>query len=519
MRLSILSLFVFTLFKFMLFGQTHQGHCEHHCTIISEIEGPRVSSEVLEVRGFERGGLTHYIGTTHQHSGYSDGYPGTTPANYFQSGIDNGFDFVFGADHSDSYIIPLTLHDACLSPDLLDCISINPTNPLALLKWKEFENIVAEKMTDSFVPVRGFEWTSDRFGHINVYFSQNISNAKQDGGYVSMETFWSWFTTEPMNMMGLEPALGGLGAGDGLGVFNHPGDKSLDDNDPGFNWNQFEYIAEADSQMVGIEVFNDGRDYAADGRSYYQEALDAGWHVGAIASEDHHDLDWNNQEDEKTIIMAESLTTAGLKEAMSKRRTYAVRDFNLRMVYQAGNDWMGSRLERETGSKVYLKGEIQSANNFMTELVSNQGEIVTIFGDSTFLFPVVVTEEEHWYYLRVFNPDDNRTMAYSSPIWIKGGGTVIDEDPTLGTEELRSSTLTIYPNPVGAGGILLVQMEKGQELVAVNLLNALGQQIARLSSANGNPMAYTLTHVTAGTYYVQLQMEDGQTITQKLIIR
>ena len=37
-----------------------------------------------------------------------------------------------------------------------------------------------------FTGFRGFEWTSDRFGHINVYFSRNDTNAKIDGGYATM---------------------------------------------------------------------------------------------------------------------------------------------------------------------------------------------------------------------------------------------------------------------------------------------------------------------------------------------
>lgn len=514
--LTLISIFTFTL---PFFAQNDHTHCAHHCMVQLELEGPRASSEPLQIRAFESFGLTHYIGSTHQHSGFSDGYPGTTPADYFQSGIDKGFDFVFGADHSDSYILPLTLHDACLSPDLIDCISINPANPLALLKWKEFADIVEEKKSETFVPVRGFEWTSDRFGHINVYFSQNITNAKQDGGYVAMETFWSWFTTEPMNMMGTEPLLGGIGAADGLGVFNHPGDKSLDDNDPGFNWNQFEYIAEADSQMVGIEVFNDGRDYAADGRSFYQEILDAGWHVGAIASEDHHDLDWNNQEDEKTIIMAESLTTEGLKDAMSKRRTYAVRDFNLRMEYFAGNAIMGSRLERETGSKVYLQGRVYSEFDFVIELVSNEGEIISTFNDSSFIFPVIVTDDEKWYYLRVANPENNRTMAYSSPIWIKGGGTDVDEDPTTGLEEITKNEVRIYPNPSNLGSEVKIRVDSQEQVSKLQLLDLRGQLMAADFHKHGGEFHLSTESLSQGSYQLMVLLENGSMSIHQVVVR
>jgi hypothetical protein len=293
----------------------------------------------------------------------------------------------------------------------------------------------------------------------------------------------------------------------------------LDDNDPGFNWNQFEYIAEADSQMVGIEVFNDGRDYAADGRSFYQEILDAGWHVGAIASEDHHDLDWNNQEDEKTIIMAESLTTEGLKDAMSKRRTYAVRDFNLRMEYFAGNAIMGSRLERETGSKVYLQGRVYSEFDFVIELVSNQGVIISTINDSSFIFPVIVTDDEKWYYLRIANPENNRTMAYSSPIWIKAGGTDVDEDPTVGLEEITKNEVRIYPNPSNLGSEVKIRVNSQVQVSKLQLLDLTGQLMAADFHKHGREFHLSTDNLSQGSYQLMVLLENGSMSIHQVVVR
>ncbi len=505
--------FIFTFtFSLNLFSQEH-GHCEHHCQLEKEIALPHIQYQnSYSKRNFSSQGLQHFIGSTHQHSGFSDGYPNTTPSDYFQSGINQGFDFVFGADHSDSYLLPITLHGDCASEQLIDCIAINPLDPVnSVVKWPVFEDIVEEFSSDSFAAVRGFEWTSDRFGHINVYFSKHISNAKTDGGYVLLETFWNWFTAEPVDIMGLEGILGGYGAADGVGVFNHPGDKSLYDEDEGFNWNQFEYIPQADSQMVGIEVFNDGRDYAHGSRAYYQQALDAGWHVGAIASEDHHDTNWNNPEDEKTVIVAQSLSHQDLKEAMLQRRTYAVRDFNLRLDYYAGEAFMGSKIERKTDSQVLLSAKVSSSHDFFIELVSNNNEILAVSRDSVLNFPYIVEEAERWFYLRVANATDSSSLAYSSPIWIKGGGEKVD--PVGIADYAQNLRNEFYPNP--STGLFYLQIEpRVKDNCQVHVFNSLGQELSEGISyriTNGQ-LQLDLSTVARGAYCVMVEHKEESSV-------
>ena len=80
--------------------------------------------------------------------------------------------------------------------------------------------------TGAFTAFRGFEWSSDTFGHVNVYFSSNVNNAKKDGG--TPDSLFKWL---------LKPAAQG-GGGDGIATFNHPGAKGTAGS-PQFNWNDF----------------------------------------------------------------------------------------------------------------------------------------------------------------------------------------------------------------------------------------------------------------------------------------
>src|SRR5690606_4411806 len=104
----------------------------------------------------------------------------------------------------------------------------------------------------------GFEWTNDYFNHLGVYFSRNVTNAKVDGSYLTMDRFWDWLRRAPEDG----------GGGDALVVFNHPGglpaltpldgdqphNQLLQDLKGGANWNDVAYIPDVDERVVGMEV-------------------------------------------------------------------------------------------------------------------------------------------------------------------------------------------------------------------------------------------------------------------------
>ena len=297
---------------------------------------------------------THtYIGSMHEHSAYSDGWPGSRPYNYYLSGRGHGLDFMGGSDHSDNLGLANSFSDYCVNPQnpLFDptqpgCLLADSVHPAdSFRKWDATLEQAAEATTPKFTGFRGFEWTSDRFGHINVYFSHQWENAKTDGGYVTMATFYDWL----------------LGSG-GIATFNHPGDKKLSTSDPAFNWNDFVYVPAADPQVVGIEVYNSASDFAAPGahdgppEGWYVHALDKGWHLGAIGAEDlghKYGDDWGGPGQAKTVILAASRGAADLEAALRARHFYAVARPAYRLSYTLDGNEMGSRLTRTPGSLLH----------------------------------------------------------------------------------------------------------------------------------------------------------------------
>lgn len=343
------------------------------------------------------------------HSGYSDGVPGSTPGTAYASAKGLGNDFYAMSEHSDNADVPVTASEQCLGAAVATCVAADPDRPAnALRKWDATAEYASEATSPTFTGIRGFEWTSDRFGHLNVYFSQNDTNAKVDGGYATMETFWEWFSRRP--------ALGG--GSDGLGTFNHPGDKSLSDDDPALNWNDFAYVPEADDRMVGIEVYNDDQDNYGD---EYVRALDKGWHVGAVGAEDighRPGDDWGGPSWAKTVVLAERNDAASIRAAMLARRFYAVRTPGTALDFTVDGAVMGSRLARQPGTALALAATVSDASVAL-EVVTSGGAVVAT-GTGSLAATVPAPAGGGWYFLRASN-EAGQPIGYSSPVWVTPG--------------------------------------------------------------------------------------------------
>jgi hypothetical protein len=286
-----------------------------------------------------------------------------------------------GSDHSDNTALPFSTSQYCADDPLTPgCVDTTP-------KWPATEQQALAATTASFTAFRGFEWTSDRFGHINVYFSRDYTNAKIDGGYVDMSTFYGW-----------------LERSDGIATFNHPGDKKLSTSDPAYNWDDFSYVPAADRQMVGIEVYNSAKDYG----SWYPHALDKGWHVGAVGAEDlghNHGDDWGGPGQAKTVILADDRSPAALKAAMQARRFYAVAGPQYRLSFTVDGAPMGSRLAASGPVQV------QATGPGTLELVTGGGKVLAT-GDGALDLSVT---PDRYVFVRARVGD--AVVAYSSPVW------------------------------------------------------------------------------------------------------
>jgi hypothetical protein len=382
---------------------------------------------------------SQFIGSLHEHSAYSDGSAAHIPADYFLAGKAAGLDFMGSSEHSDNADIPGAVSRDCQPdednlPDSVtdgraaECLPADDDNPQNdFRKWDATLEQARAATTADFTAFRGFEWTSDRFGHINVFFSRHDWNAKSTEGYtLSMESFWTWFVTRP--------ELGG--GSDGIGVFNHPGrEDAIESNvpnlDPAYTFNDFEYRPEADLRMVGVETFGKSSDIydlenGAPPEGWYAYALDRGWHVGPVGAEDEHGTKWAQPDRAKTILVARDRSEGALREAMLARRFYSLRHHHndVRLTFAGDGEPMGSRLARGPSVPVSLTGAITAdpAKIVALEIVTAGGAVVGGRENGTTISRVVSADSTvRWYYLRAIGLD-GKPSAYSAPVWVQARG-------------------------------------------------------------------------------------------------
>ena len=194
------------------------------------------------------------------------------------------------------------------------------------------------------------------------------------------------------------------------------------------NWERFRYVPEADERMVGLEVFNDRRDYGSDGGhaaegGAYAFALDQGWHLGAIGAEDlgHRKPpldDWGADQWPKTVVLAASRTPEAIRAAMLARRFYAVgpgEGDRLRLDFSIDKAPMGSRLTRRVRERLRIAARA-SDDSVKLELVTSGGKVVAS-GTDALDVTRAATGDERWYFVRV-RGTDGKSVAYSSPVWV-----------------------------------------------------------------------------------------------------
>ena len=324
----------------------------------------------------QEGPFQVYYGTLHAHTNFSDGE--RSPAEAFVYARDRaGLDFFAVTDHMEQLYYGR-----------------------AGTEWARLKRLARDVTEDGvFVGIAGYEWGNGYkgpipYGHCNLFEFESLLDVART---VTLDGFY-------------RELVAGQG---GLGKFNHPNYKAWTNN-----WNDMEYHPDADRKMALIRV-----EYPDLEEPVFRTALDKGWHLAPVSSQDNHHADWGTKNDFRTGVWATSLTREGILSALLAMRTFSTNDKNASLRLQAGPCWLGSILEPADSDEIELTIELHDADPeegfALLELFGNHGEVLATLsvernGDISW-HPLVSLPPGGYVYLRATQNDGDH--LFSAPIW------------------------------------------------------------------------------------------------------
>lgn len=344
------------------------------------------------------GSYNYYFGNLHSHTSYSDGV--LTPSDAFRHArYAAKMDFHAVTDHGYYMQEATNLHHWFLAHEEAD----------------QFYE------PGRFVTLVGYEWTFTD-GHMNGFDTPRAASRDTQRNLTAFFEF--------------------LAEHDGIGVFNHP------NYDIQPNWNDFEYRGLGDRQISLIEVGSGPYRHNVTNERAYRRALDRGWHVGAVSSQDNHRADWGTAAPTRTGLIAPELTREAVLSAMSDMRTYATEDSNVRVLFASGDSVMGDEIEvapdavmsgKSVEFCVYVSDPDEADRLEMVQIVSNGGEVVwedapgrvhpdgadrasEAVGAYEAIVALTPKSSYSWYYLRAVQSDGD--VIVTSPVWVTTGSGI-----------------------------------------------------------------------------------------------
>lgn len=281
-----------------------------------------------------------------------------------------------------------------------------------------------------FVVIPGYEWTSARYGHRNVYYRS---------------TGWPWFDSNvggghnqiadnSPSPTDLWRALRECGA-PALTIAHH--------SSTGFfpvDWHymdpQFDRLVEVYSTWGNSEYLGAPYGGYASDRHPGMGALDAlrmGHRLGLMASSDGHDgcpgnANWSHRQPHLhhrlgsgfIAVLADELTREAIWDAMYARRCYATTGTRIVLSFSVNGAVMGSEIAAADGEARVIEAQVQGTAPLQRLELVKSGVVVYEQACRGMDASIDLAEADAagpaFYYLRVFQSDGE--MAWSSPVWV-----------------------------------------------------------------------------------------------------
>jgi hypothetical protein len=284
--------------------------------------------------------------------------------------------------------------------------------------WNDADWWTTRKVADlwnqpgRFVTLYGYEWTSFKYGHKNVFFRD--AEAADAGAEI--------------RALGLSPddLWERLGERAAIAIPHHPSSRVTAPTDWSFRSDRFQRLVvifqvRGNFEYDGAPLQRAGNeDKFAQGHSV-QDALRMGHRLGIVASPDH------GGGFGLAGAWAPELTREALFEALHARRTFGTTGAKLSLWLTVADAPQGSELDHP-GGPVALHAEVEATADGLTLTVVSDGEDLESFEfegrravlDWTDHRPPPAgtggTGEARYYYLRATQGDGH--IGWTSPVWL-----------------------------------------------------------------------------------------------------
>lgn len=370
---------------------------------------PGLSALFAGRRAHTQHGYNVYFGDIHTHSG-QDNIVENTGCGY--GSIDENYWYARHVSMLDFYA--LTDHDWGIMPSHA---------------WpRQVEACDAHNAPGVFCTIPAFEWTSEAYGHRNVYYADTPGtlavSRDTPGGPMTPEALW-----EALDACGTPY----------ITVPHHPSATSHPFTFEHYNPDRDRlveiYSSWGSSEYAHCEYSGDGADRYED--NYVVDGLRMGWQVGFVASSDGHDGHPGNAQGPgffhphlahylgsgRVAVLAERLDRASVFEALHSRRCYATTGAPMQLSFTANGQLMGSEIRGVAqGETVSIAVEVKGTTRMRRlEIVSGGTVVCAVEGSRRdwdtlrLAWSGPLPQENAYFYAKAIQADGE--MAWSSPVY------------------------------------------------------------------------------------------------------
>jgi len=446
------------------------------------------------------GGEKVYFGQIHSHSNLSDGVGEVEEAYRYARDV-AGLDFFAVTDHSNSFE-----GTNSINPATIDLDTHNATNAI----WQRGLAAAASAYREDFISFYGYEMTwSGGPGHINTF---------NTGGFVSRQNSALNAKTNDAGLRAYYELL--TRHPDSISMFNHPGTTFG-------TFNNFAYHDPVVNQRITLIEVGNGEGAVGSGgywKSYNEFilALDKGWKLAPVNSQDNHLGAWGNSNTARTAIWTNDLSLGGVYQALRDMRVYSTEVADLEIVYHVNGQPLGSTLDvvPQTANFTAQISNPTATNRVKSvELVTNGGARILRDTPNTQNYTYSKTVENpapgyYFLWVVVSTPEGDR-IAVTAPVWLGEGklagfsGVTTNVIMPVTTEEIVL-TASFFNNEIRPATIMSIRYtdQNGAVLFEDNALN---QVLAPNGGTFDHSTAYipTVAGDTTITVVAVIRFSDG----------